>query len=77
MAPLTHRRQLADALVASGVVRSPWLRRAFEDTPREVFVPRFYRHLASGQKVLLGEPARRSARSGYAASTPMRPSPCN
>ena len=38
-----QRRDLASALVASGAVRSPWLRRACEDTPREMFVPRFYR----------------------------------
>jgi protein-L-isoaspartate(D-aspartate) O-methyltransferase len=31
------------ALADAGVVRSRWLRRAFEEIPREVFVPRFYR----------------------------------
>ena len=56
-----HRRQLADALVAGGAVRSPWLRRAFEDIPREVFVPRFYHRSQSGQKVLVEgtDPAQR------------------
>ena len=47
-----HRRDLASALVAAGTVRSPWLRRAFEDTPRERFVPRFYRSV-SGHEVLV------------------------
>ncbi len=47
-----HRRQLADALVADGAVHSSWLRRAFEDTPREMFVPRFYRS-ESGREVLV------------------------
>ncbi|MGI9001102.1 MAG: hypothetical protein ACR2GH_05495, partial [Pseudonocardia sp.] len=51
-AAVTHRRELADALVATGAVRSLWVRRAFEDTPREHFVPRFYRW-ESGQKVLV------------------------
>jgi protein-L-isoaspartate O-methyltransferase len=60
-ATLTRRRELAGALVASGVVRSPWLRRAFEETPREVFVPRFYRRSAPGQRVLVDgtDPAQR------------------
>jgi protein-L-isoaspartate O-methyltransferase len=45
-------RELADALQESGAVRSPWLRRAFAQTPREVFVPRFYR-VENGQDVLV------------------------
>src|ERR671927_228289 len=58
---LEHRRDLAAALVTSGAVHSPWLRRAFEDTPREVFVPRFYRWSESGQQVLVDgtDPAQR------------------
>lgn len=58
---VAHRRELADALVASGAVHSSWLQRAFQDTPREAFVPRFYRRLASGQKVLVEgtDPAQR------------------
>ncbi len=58
---IAHRRDFADALVSTGVVHSPWLRRAFQDTPREVFVPRFYRRLESGQKVLVdgADPAQR------------------
>ncbi|MGH3817876.1 MAG: protein-L-isoaspartate O-methyltransferase, partial [Pseudonocardiaceae bacterium] len=47
-----QRRNLASALVAGGAVRSPWLRQAFEDTPREMFVPRFYRSVA-GREVLV------------------------
>lgn len=47
-----HRHDLAGALVASGAVRSPWVRRAFEQTPRENFVPRFYRWEA-GRKVVV------------------------
>jgi protein-L-isoaspartate O-methyltransferase len=47
-----HRRDLASALVAGGAVRSPWLQQAFEDTPREMFVPRFYRS-ESGREVLV------------------------
>ena len=60
-AAVAYRRELAGALVRSGAVRSPWLRRAFEDTPREVFVSRFYRRAESGQKVLLDgtDPAQR------------------
>ncbi len=60
-ATVAHRRDLADALVSSGAVRSPWLQRAFQDTPREVFVPRFYRRSESGQKVLVDgtDPAQR------------------
>jgi protein-L-isoaspartate O-methyltransferase len=52
---------LADALVSSGAVHSPWLRRAFHDTPREAFVPRFYHRSDSGQKVLVNgtDPAQR------------------
>jgi protein-L-isoaspartate O-methyltransferase len=58
---IAHRWDFADALVFNGVVHSPWLRRAFQDTPREVFVPRFYRRLESGQKVLVDgtDPAQR------------------
>jgi protein-L-isoaspartate(D-aspartate) O-methyltransferase len=43
-------------------VRSQWLRRAFEDTPREVFVPRFYRRSESGREVLVEgtDPAQRA-----------------
>ncbi|MGH3695742.1 MAG: rRNA adenine N-6-methyltransferase family protein [Pseudonocardiaceae bacterium] len=37
------RQRLADELVDNGTIRSPWLRRAFTDIPREVFVPRFHR----------------------------------
>jgi protein-L-isoaspartate O-methyltransferase len=60
-AAVARRRNLADALVSTGAVRSPWLRRAFQDTPREVFVPRFYRRSVSGQKVLVDgtDPAQR------------------
>lgn len=47
-----HRRELAGALAVGGALRSPWLRRAFEDTPREMFVPRFYRS-ESGREVLV------------------------
>lgn len=59
---MAHRRELVDALVSSGTVHSPWLRRAFQDTPREVFVPRFYHRSASGQKVLVDgtDPAQRA-----------------
>lgn len=49
---VAHRRDLASGLVAGGVVRSRWLRRAFEETPREMFVPRFYRS-EYGREVLL------------------------
>lgn len=60
-AAVARRRNLADALVSTGAVRSPWLRRAFQDTPREVFVPRFYHRSVSGQKVLVDgtDPAQR------------------
>jgi protein-L-isoaspartate(D-aspartate) O-methyltransferase len=60
-AAAARRRDLADALVSSGAVHSPWLRQAFEDTPREVFVPRFYRRSESGRKVLVDgiDPAQR------------------
>jgi protein-L-isoaspartate O-methyltransferase len=51
---LDYRHDLASALVAAGAVRSRWLRRAFEETPREMFVPRFYRsESASGGEVLV------------------------
>ena len=58
---VAHRRDLASALVSGGAVRSPWLQRAFHDTPREAFVPRFYRRSESGQKVLVDgtDPAQR------------------
>ncbi|MGH3697925.1 MAG: hypothetical protein ACRDQY_00345, partial [Pseudonocardiaceae bacterium] len=58
---MAHRRELVHALVAGDTVRSPWLRRAFEDTPREVFVPRFYRRSECGQKVVVDgtDPAQR------------------
>jgi protein-L-isoaspartate(D-aspartate) O-methyltransferase len=49
---VAHRRDLASALVAGGAVRSLWLQRAFEETPREMFVPRFYRS-ESGREVLV------------------------
>lgn len=57
---MAHRRELVSALVAGGTVRSPWLQRAFEDTPREMFVPRFYR-AESGREVLVDgtDPERR------------------
>ncbi len=60
-AAVALRRDLVDALVSSGAVHSPWLRRAFENTPREVFVPRFYHRSASGKKVLVEgtDPAQR------------------
>jgi protein-L-isoaspartate(D-aspartate) O-methyltransferase len=49
---VAHRRDLTSALAAGGAVRSAWLRRAFEETPREMFVPRFYRS-ESGREVLV------------------------
>ncbi|MGH4014580.1 MAG: methyltransferase domain-containing protein [Pseudonocardiaceae bacterium] len=49
--------ELADALVASGAVRSAWLRRAFEEIPRHVFVPRFYRSEAGGEVLVDGDSA--------------------
>ncbi|MGH3885472.1 MAG: methyltransferase domain-containing protein [Pseudonocardiaceae bacterium] len=52
MTAVPLRQELAGELVASGAVRSPWLQRAFEETPREVFVPRFYRS-ESGREVLI------------------------
>jgi len=60
-AAVAHRRDLAGALVAGGAIRSLWLQRAFEETPREVFVPRFYRRSGPGQKVLVDgtDPAQR------------------
>jgi protein-L-isoaspartate O-methyltransferase len=48
----TSARELADALVAGEAVRSEWLRRAFEEIPRHVFVPRYYRSEA-GCEVLV------------------------
>jgi protein-L-isoaspartate(D-aspartate) O-methyltransferase len=45
-------RELADALGVSGAVRSAWLRRAFEEIPRHVFVPRFHRW-EGGREVLV------------------------
>ncbi|MGQ0776566.1 MAG: methyltransferase domain-containing protein [Pseudonocardiales bacterium] len=51
-AALAFRQQLVGELVASGAVRSPWIRRAFEEMPREVFVPRFY-SWQSGREVLV------------------------
>ncbi len=50
-------RELANALVASGAVRSPWLRRAFEETPRHVFVPRFYRWEGGCELIVDGDSA--------------------
>lgn len=49
---VAHRRDLASTLVAGGAVRSSWLLRAFEETPREKFIPRFYRS-ESGREVLV------------------------
>lgn len=49
---LEQRRDLANRLVTAGAVRSPWLRHAFEETPRERFVPQFYRS-ESDQQVLV------------------------
>ncbi len=49
---LEYRKDLASALVTGGAVHSPWLRRAFEETLREMFVPRFYRS-ESGRDVLV------------------------
>jgi protein-L-isoaspartate(D-aspartate) O-methyltransferase len=37
------RQRLVNHLVEHGMIRSPWVRQAFADTPREVFVPRFRR----------------------------------
>ncbi|MGH3565017.1 MAG: methyltransferase domain-containing protein [Pseudonocardia sp.] len=51
-AAVAHRRELASVLAAGGAVRSSWVRRAFEETPRENFVPRFYRR-ESGRTVLV------------------------
>lgn len=60
-AAVAYRHDLAGALVAGAAVRSQWLRQAFEDIPREVFVPRFYRRSESGQRVLVdgADPAQR------------------
>jgi protein-L-isoaspartate(D-aspartate) O-methyltransferase len=49
---VAYRRNLVSGLVAGGALHSRWLRRAFEDTPREMFVPRFYRS-ESGREVLV------------------------
>jgi protein-L-isoaspartate(D-aspartate) O-methyltransferase len=49
---VAYRRDLTSALVAGGAVRSPWLRRAFKETPREMFVLHFYRS-ESGREVLV------------------------
>ena len=49
---MVHCRELAVAWVTAGAVRSPWVRQAFEETPWDNFVPRFYRW-ESGQKVLV------------------------
>jgi protein-L-isoaspartate(D-aspartate) O-methyltransferase len=38
-----YRRRLADELTDKGTIHSSWLRQAFTDIPREVFVPRFHR----------------------------------
>ncbi|MGH3622314.1 MAG: methyltransferase domain-containing protein [Sciscionella sp.] len=34
---------MVNELVDNGAISTPWLRQAFADTPREVFVPRFHR----------------------------------
>lgn len=43
---VTYRHELASVLIENGAARSRWVRRAFEETPRENFVPRFYRSRA-------------------------------
>lgn len=50
-------RELANALVASGAVRSQWLRRAFEETPRHVFVPRYCRWEGGCELIVDGDSA--------------------
>lgn len=47
-----YRQELVHALLSGGAVRSSWVRRAFEETARENFVPRFYRW-ESGRRVLV------------------------
>ncbi|MGH3999395.1 MAG: methyltransferase domain-containing protein, partial [Pseudonocardiaceae bacterium] len=42
-AALSLRQRLADELVDNGTIHNPWVRQAFADVPREVFVPRFHR----------------------------------
>ncbi|MGH3766331.1 MAG: methyltransferase domain-containing protein [Pseudonocardiaceae bacterium] len=42
-AALSLRQRLADELVDNGTIHHPWVRQAFADVPREVFVPRFHR----------------------------------
>jgi len=42
-ATVSLRQRLVNDLVERGTIRSPWVRQAFADTPREVFVPRFHR----------------------------------
>lgn len=46
------RRELAEALVTSGAVRSPWVREAFTAVPREVFVPRFHQWIGGEQTIV-------------------------
>lgn len=41
-------RKLAEELAAEGVLRSPMLRRAVEETPRHVFVPSFFTQQSDG-----------------------------
>ncbi len=55
----SYRRDLVAALVASGMVRSGWVREAFETTPREVFVPRFSRRVGRKTVVMDGAVAGR------------------
>ncbi len=55
--PSTSALELADALVAGGAVRSAWLRRAFEEIPRHVFVPRFFRSEAGCEVLVDGDSA--------------------
>jgi len=42
-ATISLRQRLVDILVESRAIRSEWLRQAFAETPREIFVPRFHR----------------------------------
>ncbi|MGH8900020.1 MAG: methyltransferase domain-containing protein [Egibacteraceae bacterium] len=56
-------RGLAEDLAASGALRSPQWRQAFERTPRHVFVPRFYRRTPSGRELVDG--ARREQREAW------------
>ncbi|MPZ65359.1 MAG: methyltransferase domain-containing protein [Pseudonocardiaceae bacterium] len=55
--PSTSALELADALVTGGAVRSTWLRRAFEEIPRHVFVPRFFRSEAGCEVLIDGDSA--------------------